>query len=87
MAAINGGSPNTFQASIQQTEAQNQAEIQQRREGQEALRNERTEQTQDTQQAQQGGSRQAILENTNEGQQAAATDPSQRIGGRVDIQV
>ena len=87
MAAISGGSPNTFQASIQQTEAQNQAEVQQRREAQEALRNERTEQTQDTQQAQQGGAQQATLENTNEGQQAAAADPNQRVGGRVDIQV
>lgn len=86
MGAITSGSPNTFQAGIQQTEAQNQAEVQQRREAQEALRNDRTSQTQESQQAQ-GGGQQATLENTNEGQQAAAADPNQRVGGRIDIQV
>lgn len=83
MGAISGGSPATFQASIQQTELQNQAEVDQRREAQETLRAERQEQTQETNEAQEASSR-STEQAQNETRQA---NPNQRVGGNVDVSV
>lgn len=93
MGAITGGSPNTFQANIQQTEVQNQAEVQQRREAQEALRAERQAQTTETNQANGANNQVAVSardgggEGGAEQQAQAAADPNQRVGGNVDIRV
>ena len=81
MGAITSGSPNTFQADIQQREIQTQNEVQQNTEVQESRRAEVEASAQQASNAEQSQQQASQAENP------PPPDPNQRIGGTIDIQV